>query len=129
MTWRKSKNHTTASYFCLVITKGVGQKNRHKIIYPSIPSTIRPTLHFDELPVPAFIELSPSEEESIDEKILKDSDSPSYATSESTPQKFSQQELSDLLHELGLTKNAEEILASKLQEKALLNKITKVSYF
>ena len=32
------------------------------------------------------------------------------------------------MRDLGLSKNAAEILASRLQEKALLNKTTKVSY-
>ena len=47
MTWREPTNHATDCYFCLVNTKGIGKKNRHKISYSSIPSAIRPTLHFD----------------------------------------------------------------------------------
>ena len=139
MTWREPKDHTTDCYFCLINTKGVGKKNRHKISYPSIPSAIRPTLHSDELPVPVFNGLSPAEEEGSDkdqesehetQEILADSDDSSYGTPESsTPQKFSQPELNDLVRDLGLSKNAAEVLASRLQEKALLNQTTKVSYF
>ena len=62
----------------------------------------------------------------VTQEILTDSDNPSYATS--TPQQFSQPELNDLVRDLGLSKNAAEIFASKLQENILLNKITKFSY-
>ena len=65
MTWRKPKDHNTEYYFCLVNTKGVGKKNRHKITYACIPSAISPTVHSDELVVPVFTELSPSEEVTI----------------------------------------------------------------
>ena len=46
-----------------------------------------------------------------------------------TPQQFSQPELNDLLRDLGLSKNAAEVLASSLQEKNQLIHTTKVSYF
>ena len=67
MTWREPKDHKTDCYNCSVNIKGVGEKNRHKITYLTIPSAIRPILHSDELPVPVYIVLSPSERESIDE--------------------------------------------------------------
>ena len=115
----ESKEHTISCYFCLVYTKGTGKKNRHKNAYPSIPSAIQPSLHSDELPVLVFTEFSPSKEESIDEmqetndiakEILTDSDEHSNPTSKlSTPQQFSQAALNDLVHDLGLSKNAAEI--------------------
>ena len=46
-----------------------------------------------------------------------------------TPQQFSQPELNDLVRDLGLSKNAAEVLASRLQEKNQLSHTTKVSYF
>ena len=54
MTWREPADHTTDCYFCLVNTNGIGKKNRHKILCPSIPSAIWPTLHSDELLIPVF---------------------------------------------------------------------------
>ena len=63
------------------------------------------------------------------QEILTDSDDFSYATSKSSPPpQFSQPELNDQERDFGLSKNATEILASRLQEKALLNKTTKISY-
>ena len=47
----------------------------------------------------------------------------------SAPEPFCQMKLNDLVHDLGLSKKAEEILASRLQEKHLLDDSAKVSYF
>ena len=87
-------------------------------------------MHSDQLLVSVYTDLSPFEEESIDEmqeiddvtqEILTDSDDPSYAISKSsTPQL----ELNDVVRDLGFSKNSTEILAFRLQEKALLNKTT-----
>ena len=54
MVWREPTNHVTDCYFCMVNTTGVGKKNRHKITYPNIPSTMRPVPHSEEVPVPVF---------------------------------------------------------------------------
>ena len=99
MTWKEQTDHTTDCYFCLVNTKGIGKKNRHKISYPSIPSAIPPTLHSDELPITVFKGFLPSEDVSSDQQqeigeetqeILSGSGNPSYETSQSlTPQQFS----------------------------------------
>jgi len=45
------------------------------------------------------------------------------------PQKFTQAELSDLGRELGLSKEAHELLASRLKEKNLLEKGTKITVY
>ena len=47
----------------------------------------------------------------------------------SAPELFSQTEVNDLVRDLGLSKKAEEMLASRLQEKHLLDDSAKVSYF
>ena len=47
----------------------------------------------------------------------------------SAPEPFSQTELNDLVCDLGLSKKAEEIVASRLQAKHLLGDSAKVSYF
>ena len=90
ITWREPKDYTTDCYFCQVNSKAVGKTNRRKIIYLSVPRTVWPTQYSDEQPIPVFIELSPSEEESIEEmqatndltqEILTDFDDASSATS------------------------------------------------
>ena len=127
MTCRERTDHTIDCYFCLDNTKGIGKKNRHKISYPSAPSAIRPTLHSDELSIPVFNEFLPSEDAGSDQEqetadetqeILSESGDPSYETPQSlTPQQFNQPELNDLVRDLGLSKEAAELLASRLQEK------------
>ena len=47
----------------------------------------------------------------------------------SAPDQFSQMKLNDLIHDLGLSKKAANILAFTLQEKHLLGDTAKVSYF
>ena len=70
------------------------------------------------------------ETDDVTQEILTDSDDPFYAILKSSiPQQFRQPELNDFVGDLDLSKNAAEILAFRLQEKALLKKTTNVSYF
>ena len=122
----------------MVNTKSVGKKNRHKISYPNIPSAIRPVPHCEELPVLVFIGFYSSadsddnqrEHEGCNNKMAFQSESFSDDTNRlSAPELFSQTELNDLVRDSGLSKKAEEILASRLQEKHLLDVSAKFSYF
>ena len=75
---------------------------------------------------------SDQEQETVDEsqEIVSESGDPSYETPESlTPQQFSQPELNDIVHGLGLSKNAAEVLASRLKENNQLSHTSKVLYF
>ena len=45
MIWREQRDHITDCYFCLTKTKGYNQRNRKKILYPNLPSAIRPVPH------------------------------------------------------------------------------------
>ncbi len=136
MVWREPKDHVTDCYFCLVSTKGIGKKSRRKICYPSIPSAIRPIPHSEELPVPVFKGFALSEDEGseVDQEQPDSGDIESESSSldrerSSEPQQFSQRELNDLVRDLGLSKKAAEVLASRLDEKNLLDLSAKVSYF
>ena len=68
ITWQEPTDDTTDCYFCLVNTKGISKKNRHKISYPSIPSAIRRTLHSDGLPIPVFKGFLPFEDVGSDQE-------------------------------------------------------------
>ena len=52
MVWRDLKDYETDCYFCVTNTQGFHHKTRKKILYPSLPSAIRPVAHSDALPVP-----------------------------------------------------------------------------
>ena len=138
MVWREPRDHVTDCYFCMINTKGVGKKNRHKISYPSSPSAIRPVPHCEELPVPVFSGFSScadndndqQEHEGCNNEMVFESESFSDNTNRlSAPELFSQTELNDLVRDLGLSKKAAEVLASRMQEKHLLDDSAKVSYF
>ena len=137
MVWREPKEHLTDCYFCLVNTKGIGKKNRQNFSYPSIPSAIRPVLHSDEFPLPVFNgflssedEETGSEEERMDIEYKKtdtESEDSSTESKKAVPQQFNQSELNDLVRDLDLSKQAAEILASRLNEKHVLHSSAKVS--
>ena len=51
--WREPTNHHDNCYFCMVdISKYKKTKNRKKIVYTNIPSSIAPVNHGAELPIP-----------------------------------------------------------------------------
>ena len=51
--WKEPTNHHDDCYFCMVvISKCKKTKNKKKIVYPSIPSSIAPINHGPELPIP-----------------------------------------------------------------------------
>jgi len=54
MVWRVPSNHSTDCYFCMVppIQNGMSMKKKSTLVYPSVPSAIRPVPHGDGLPVP-----------------------------------------------------------------------------
>jgi len=54
MVWRVPSNRSTDCYFCVVppIQNVMSVKKKSTLVYPTIPSAIRPVLHGDGLPVP-----------------------------------------------------------------------------
>ena len=138
MVWHELKDHSTDCNFCLVNIKGVGRKSRQNISYPSIPSAIRPVPHSDRFPPPVFNgfvssdEASESEREEFMECEYKETDTKSEDSSFETKlayHQFNQSELNDLVRDLDLSKQAAELLASRLNEKHLLDSSDKVSFF
>ena len=128
MVWRKQKDHATDCYFCLTNTQGYNHKARKKIVYPSLPSAIRPVEHSDELPVPIPPETLPepmaeSSESSCDSEFQDDS------SCTNCPHLINQHELNDLVRDLDLTKNKSELLGFRLQQWNLLAPGTKVSVY
>lgn len=133
MVWREPVNHIDDCYFCIVNVSGINRKNRHKWTYPDLPSARRPVPHSEEIPIPIFQTLPDISKEEFElfENIshsTDDSDS-DYEGVSTIPQLFNQDELSDLARELNLSKEASELLASRLHEKNLLQPGTKVSFY
>ena len=57
MIWKEPENYTDDCYFCAINLTGINEKKRKSLIYPNLPSALRPVAHCDELPIPVFKEL------------------------------------------------------------------------
>ena len=130
MIWREQHDHVTDCYFCAFSIKGISDKNRKQIVYPSLLSAIRPVVHSLELPVPVPPTTISSPDTNSNESSSDDVDT-SYEPSDasSAPHIITTGELNDLVRDLQLTKNQSELLASRLQGWNLLNADAKVTYF
>ncbi|KAI6650107.1 hypothetical protein LOD99_6189 [Oopsacas minuta] len=128
--WREPVNHHKDCYFCIVdITKYKGKrKDRKHIDYPNIPSSISPVSHKENLPIPIspFLEgiIEPAYISSSEEDYINFDEDLSWK-----PHFPNQQELNDLVRELGLTKSNAELLGSRLREWNLLDPSCKISIY
>lgn len=132
MIWREPKDHVEDCYFCMVKTSGHSRKTKQKLAYPSLNSAIRPMPHSDEIPVPVFQQFPTQENEEdmtiggVDDDFVEDLEEYDSTT---RPQFMNQAELNDLVRDLGLSKESSELLASRLNEKKLLQHGTKVTFY
>ena len=134
MVWREPRDHVTNCYFCIIKTKGVGKKNRHKISYPNISSAIPLVLHCEALPVPVFSGFYSSADSDDNQREHGGTITRWFLNLNSFQMTLiGYQPLScykfRLVCDLGLSKKAEKILTSRLQEKYLLDNSAKVSYY
>ena len=115
--WRGPTNHTNDCYFCMVDpSKRRTGKNAPAIVHPSIPSSIAPVPHSDQLPVPiptrcqdpvSADESTPEEDNiTIDDYVLNSN------LEEKKTYYPNQKDLNDLIRDLGLTKSNAELLTS-----------------
>lgn len=130
MVWREQHDHVNDCYFCAFSIKGISDKNRKQIVYPSLLSAIRPVVHSLELPVPVPPTTVSSPDTNTEESSTDDVDTCYEPTdASSAPHMITTGELNDLVRDLQLTKNQSELLASRLQGWNLLNADAKVTYF
>ena len=132
MIWREQRDHVSDCYFCALSIKGLSDKDRKHLLYPTLQSAIRPVPHSPDLPVPARSTTSPlnsSPEVSDDDQDCDMDTSFELSDSLSTPHLISTEELNDLVRDLKLTKFAGELLASRLQGWNLLDSDAKVTFF
>ena len=79
--------------------------------------------------MPVFVQLLSLENLDYDEELSGSNDADFEIEDDSVRKGFNQHEINDLVLDLGLSKKASELLASRLNEKNLLEKGVKVSYF
>lgn len=131
--WREPRNHLDDCYFCSLNINGINTKNRVKWQYPSTTCVQRPVQHSPDFLVSKNI-LEPSEETPSSPQT--DTETPSSSQNDvnfegmsNGPQCFSQNELDDLVRDLDLSKQASELLASRLKEKNLLSAGTIITFY
>lgn len=115
MVCRELTNHVTDCYLSAIDVNGVTRKNRSSLTFPDLASTRCPGAYRDEIPVVVFGELfgitidDSSSVEEIDEEYLDVNECASIP--------FSQEELSDVVHDLSLSNSSDELLATRFKEK------------
>ena len=104
MIWREPRDHTSDCYFCMTVVAGFSAKNKDKIVYPDIPSAIKPVQHDATLPIPepplniAFPETLSSSTSSA-----SSSDDETFLGDHGRPHLIEQSELNDLIRDLNLS--------------------------
>ena len=103
-------------------------KDKRSIVYPSIPSSIAPVPHCEDLPIPESPTLmlpscaSTSSGENTDADFRE-------ASKSKEPHFPNQQEMDDLIRDMGPTKENAQLLTSRLKECNLLDPTCKVSKY
>ena len=139
MVWREPRNHADDCYFCLTNITGFNASSRKKFKYPNLLSTMRPVPHSDDLLVPTppvnkdFLSSSdeemPSREDSTELISLEDIESTYSGTSGNEPHWITQEDLNDLAHDLYLSKQQSELLASRLKQWNLVQEDVRITSF
>ncbi|KAI6658271.1 hypothetical protein LOD99_15545 [Oopsacas minuta] len=119
MVWREPKNHHDDCYFCMVNMSGWNRQKKNSWQCPDIDSAREPIRDCSKIQVPVLPSLLDT---AFIEAIDESSDSPYCSNScnellqISKAEHFIQGQLNDLVRDLGLSKDASEILASRLSE-------------
>ena len=129
--WREQTDHLTDCSFCLTIIVGHISKSKHTIVYPNIPSALRPVEHDDSLPIP-----KPPQQLTLHEKEPTSTypeDEPGPSCSSVSPDFLEQiarrlilqSEFNYQLTDLNLSKIQAELLAYRLQGWNCYSKVLK----
>jgi hypothetical protein len=125
--WREPKIHSDDCYFCCCDVTGYNSKNKKVILYPNLPSALRPVGHGPEVPVPQPTEIL--EDASTNSSDSGGDEEFQCHTESQSPQLFTQSELKDVIRDLGLPKEKAELLGSRLKEKNLLEAGTSMYWY
>lgn len=123
--WREPRDHISDCYFCIMTIGSYTKKSKGKIQYRHVSSLDPPTGDpiSKQIPSQSAIEVH-EEEPSVEPEengIDFDYDPASDVNNGRNPGSFNQEEMDDLVRDLMLSKEAAELLASRLKEKDLLN--------
>jgi hypothetical protein len=111
-----TKNHSDDCYFCGCDIKGYNSKNKSVILYPKLPSALRPVVHGPEVQVPQPTEiLEDASTNSYDSR----GDNEEFQCHTERPQLFTQSQLNALIRDLGFPQEKAVILGFRFKEKNL----------
>ena len=115
------------AFVCMMdISKYKKTRDRKKIVYPNIPSSIAPVIHYPDMlsprlhPTTGAISSTLLEEDNIDCEV-------EIFSSSKAPHFSNQIELDNITRDLGLAKSKAEILFSRLKEWNLVDPSCKIS--
>jgi len=111
------------------IQNGMSTKKQSTLLYPNIPSAIRPVPHGDGLPVPEPLDNFAMHSDNEDSVSSNNKEQPPSASrhadylpsKDSSNHKITEGKFRDLIRDLELPKIKAELLASKLQQWNLLH--------
>ena len=120
----------------VIIVTVVNKNKRKSLSYKNFPWAIRPVAHSADIPIPEFKKLpdlsidehSDEEQHHYKELTDVDDDDEDFACSSSLVL-FDQQNLSDLIRDLSLSKESSKVLASRLKDRNLLRHGTKITFY
>jgi hypothetical protein len=113
-----------------VVIVGVTTKKKKYVMYPDVPSAVKPIPHGPGLPIPKPPDSSHTSSPSSPSSDVSDSESDASKESDANskkPRPLTQAELNDLIRDLGLSKDSSQLLASRLNEHRLLS--TETTYY
>jgi len=129
MSWREQRSHGEDCYFCLTKVAGFNKKNANKIIYPDLPSAIRPRLYEGgEIP-PVYSASSENSVEEIEPEEEMEPADEEWKDETKEPSKMSQQQLDLLVRRLGLSKADSAVAGSLLKGFGVLAPETKFAFY
>lgn len=129
MLWREPQDHAEDCYFCCCKTTGYNSKSKKDLIYPNVQSVTHAVYREPDVapPSPPYLESMQIEDFSSDVEDVSQPDIDFETSAE--PKLFSQSELNDLTRDLGLPKDAAELLGSRLSERNMLAPGTSFSWY
>ena len=109
----------------------INKKKRKSLLYPNLPSALRPVAHCDEIPIPIFKKLPDVSNENLnvsfqEQDNLNDNN---FVPKSSVPILFNQEEFSDLIRDLNVSKESSVLLAPQLNDQNLLQQGTKMTFY